>query len=102
MCPASQRVEVGHEAIAQTVVVDERLVGGVIVWGDIPNLAQGPLAMTAEEGDEGAELVPACLQLAPLLQVFVLLTCAVEQLLSLDVTVLHAEAALIHAPEGDA
>ena len=74
----------------------------MIVRGDVPYLTQRPLTMTAEEGDEGTELVPTALQLAPLLQILVLHTCAVEDLLGGHITVLHTESALIHAPEGDA
>ena len=102
MCPTCHRIEVWHEAIAQTVVIDKGLIGGVIVGSNVPDLAQRPLTMRAEQRDKGAELIPACLQLTPLLQILVLLTCAVEELLGSDITVLHTEAALVHAPERQA
>ena len=72
----------------------------MVVGGNIPDFAQGPLSMYAEQGDEGAELTPAGLQFTPLLEVFVLNALTVEELLSSNITVLYAEAALIHTPEG--
>ena len=71
----------------------------MIIWGDIPNLAQWPLTMTTEERNKGTELVPTGLQLTPLLQVFVLHTTLVKQLLGSHITVFHTEAALVHTPE---
>ena len=56
--------------------------------------------MNTEQGDEGAELAPASLQLTPLLEVFALYLGTVVQLLGLHITVLYAEATLVHAPEG--
>ena len=56
--------------------------------------------MHAEQRDKGAELTPTGLQLAPLLQVFVLHLRAVVQLLGGDIAVLHTETTLIHTPEG--
>ena len=98
--PACHRVEIGHEAIAQTVVIDKRLVTGMILWCDIPYFTRRPLTMHAEQRDKGAELTPTGLQLAPLLQVFVLHLRAVVQLLGGDIAVLHTETTLIHTPEG--
>ena len=74
----------------------------MILRCDVPYLAQRPLTVSAEEGDKGTELVPACLQFAPLLQVFVLDTLLIIELLGSHVAVLHTEAALVHTPEGDA
>ena len=70
--------------------------------GDVEHLAQGPLAMGTVQGDEATELVPAGLQLAPFGQVAVLVARLVKLLLSGHIAVLDAEAALVHAPEGDA
>ena len=58
--------------------------------------------MGTVQGDEATELVPAGLQFAPLGQVAVLVARLVKLLLSGDIAVLDAEAALVHAPEGNA
>ena len=100
MDPASHGVEVWHEAVAQLVVVDERLVAGMVVGSKVPDFTCRPLAMDTEQGDEGTELAPAGLQLAPLLEVFVLYAALLEQFLCCHVAVLNAEATLVHAPEG--
>ena len=100
MSPACHRIEVRHEAIAELIIINERLVGRMIVGRDVPDLSQRPLTMRAEKGNKGAKLIPACLQLTPLLQVLILLTCTVEELLSSHIAVLDTEATLIHAPEG--
>ena len=101
MSPTCHRIEVRHQAIAQLVIIDERLISRMLIRSNIPNLTQRPLTMTAEKGNEGTKLVPTCLQLTPLFQVFVLLTCAVEKLLGCHIAVLHTETALVHTPEGD-
>ena len=72
----------------------------MIVGSQIPDFAQGPLAVHTEQGDKGTKLAPTGLQLTPLLQVFVLHTGLLVLTLSLHVAVLHAEASLVHTPEG--
>ena len=71
----------------------------MLIGSNIPDFAQWPLTVRTEERDKGSELVPTCLQLAPLLQIFILNTSLVKQLLGCHITVLHTEAALIHTPE---
>ena len=102
VCPTGQRIEVGHEAIAQLVVVDERLVGRMLVGCNVPDFTQRPLAVSTEQRDEGTKLVPTRLQLTPFFQVFVLLTRLVEELLGSHIAILHAESSLVHTPEGHA
>ena len=72
----------------------------MILWGQVPNLAQRPLTMHAEQRNKGAKLAPTGLQLTPFLQVFVLHASAFILSLCLHITVLNAETALIHTPEG--
>ena len=67
---------------------------------DVEDFAVGPLAVGAEEGSEGSELIPARIELAPFLKVGVLFAGLVEFTLSLDVAVFHAEAADVHCPPG--
>ncbi len=93
-------IKVRHQTIAQLVVGHDSLVSLVVGRCDVPYLAGRPLAVGAVEGNEAAELVPAGLQLAPFLEVGVLVACLVKLLLGCHITVLHAEASLVHAPEG--
>ena len=100
MYPTCHRVEVGHQTIAQLVVIDKRLIAGMMVWCEVPDFACGPLTVYAEQGDEGTKLAPASLQLTPLFQVLALHACLLVILLGLHITVLHTESTLIHSPEG--
>lgn len=68
---------------------------------NVPDLTQRPLSVCAIERNEGPELIPSGLQLAPFLEVGVLHSCLVELLLSFDITVLNAEPTDVHAPERD-
>ena len=101
MCPASHRIEVRHHAITELVVPYDGLVSRMILGSDVPHLAQRPLAMSTIERDEAAKLVPACLQLAPLGKVSILVACLVKLLLCSHITVLDTESALVHSPERD-
>ena len=92
-------VEVRHQTVTELVVSHDGLVSRMIGWRNIPDLTGRPLAMSTIERNEAAELVPASLQLAPLLQVGILLTGLVELLLGSHVAVLYTETALVHSPE---
>lgn len=102
MSPAGHRIEIWHHAVAQFVVIDDGLIAGMILGGNVPHFAQRPLAVSTIEGNEAAKLVPAGLQLAPLRQVAVLHASLVELLLGSHIAVFHAETALVHSPEGNA
>ena len=99
MSPSCHRIDVRHQAIAQLVVVNKRLIGRMMIRSNVPDFTKRPLTMSTEQRDEGTELVPTGLQLTPFFQVFVLDTTLVKQLLSCHVTILNAEATLIHSPE---
>lgn len=63
----------------------------MVFRSNVPDLTQRPLSVCAIERNEGPELIPSGLQLAPFLEVGVLHSCLVELLLSFDITVLNAE-----------
>ena len=63
---ARQRVGIGQQAVADPVELQLGLVGGVRFAAELPHLALGGLAVHTQERDEGAELKPAGVQLAPL------------------------------------
>ena len=65
----------------------------------VPHLAQRPLAVGAIERNEASELVPAGVELTPLLEVLVLVARLLENLLCSHIAVFHAESALVHSPE---
>ena len=71
----------------------------MILGGDIPYLTQRPLAVGAVQGDKSSELIPPCLQLAPLLEIGILLAGVVILLLCLDIAILDTESTDIHTPE---
>src|SRR5574344_2158202 len=73
----------------------------MIIRCDVPYFTQRPLTMGAIKRDEASKLIPAGLKFTPFLEVFILLTCSVEQLLGSHIALLHTESALVHAPEGN-
>jgi len=89
-----QGVYIGHQPVAQFVVVHHAFVGRVAVGGDVKDFAEGVLAVAPEEGTEGSELVPAGVEFAPLLQVG-------RSFGSPGIAVLHTEAPDVHGPIGD-
>src|SRR5574344_376232 len=97
--PCSHAVHIRHQAIAQLVVINKRLIGRMIVGSDVPDFASRPLTMRTEQGDEGSKLIPASLEFTPFLQIFVLFTCFVEEFLSRHIAVFYTEATLVHSPE---
>ena len=58
--------------------------------------------INAEIPQYGAKLEPAGIQLTPLFQILILPACPVIETLCAFIPLLHAEAADIHAPVGDA
>ena len=92
-------VEVRHQAIAELVVGYDGLVGRMIGWSDVPHLTQRPLTVGTIERNETAKLVPASLQLTPLLQIGILLTGLVKLLLGSHIAVFYTETTLVHSPE---
>ncbi len=69
--------------------------------GDVEHLAEGPLAVGAEERGEGSKLIPACVQFAPLLEIGVFVAGEVVLPLGGYIAVLDTEAADVHGPVGD-
>ena len=66
--------------------------------GDIEDFPVRPLPVSPEKRHEAAELIPAGIELTPLPEILILLSCTVVMLLRGHITVLHAESAYIHCP----
>ena len=86
-----QRIQIGHQAVAQPHIVQDAFVGRRARIGDVPNLALRPLSVGTEERHESAELVPAGLEFLPFVPV--------RRVMELRQ---YAEAAGVHSPEGKA
>src|SRR6185312_16616837 len=86
-------VDVRHQAVAQPVVVGERVVDLGAAGRQVVDLAVWQLAVRAEHGAEGAELEPARVELAPFLEV---------RRRRMEVARLRLIAADIHGPVGEA
>src|SRR3712207_1269327 len=64
---AGHAVEIRHKSVAQTVVSNDGLIGGMVLGGYVPHLTQRPLTMCPVQGNEATKLVPTGLKLTPFL-----------------------------------
>ena len=92
-------VEVRHQTVTEFIVSYDGLVSRMISRSNVPYLTGRPLTMSTIKRYEATELVPTRLQLAPFLQVSILLTSLIELLLGSHIAVLYTETTLVHSPE---
>ncbi len=86
---AGQAVDVWHEAVAQFVVVQHRLVSRVTFGRQVVNFAVGVLAMHPEQRNKSAKLVPAGVQFAPFFHFGTALFGSLKRLLNTETTNIH-------------
>ena len=96
------RKRTAKEKLDLTVTASENVIKDILpVLDDFERALQNMEKNGNESDIQGVtKLVPTTLQLAPLLQILVLNTRTIKDLLGSHITVLYTETALVHTPEG--